>query len=241
MNDQPRGIAKVAASVGDGMGSAASRGSGVLFVFEGPDGVGKSTLVSAASEKLVGDGVAAVAIALPGRKHGTLGAHVYALHHDPERFGVRRLSQESLQLLHVAAHIDAIENLIRPHIEGGEVVLLDRYWWSTWVYGVTGGVDRDALGAMIDLELRHWGSLRPDTVFLMERARPLRADDEEEFFLRRRAEYAALAERETASNSVVRVNAEKPVPEILKSVLAIIRERVVSLGLQSTSRQDEPR
>lgn len=105
-----------------------SRGRGSLIVFEGPDGVGKSAIATAVRDVLQQEGHQQVSVlAFPGNEAGTLGNHVYLVHHDPGRFGIRVLSPTSLQLLHVAAHVDAIEREIRPRIDQGALVFLDRF------------------------------------------------------------------------------------------------------------------
>ena len=116
-----------------------SNGRGQLIVFEGPDGTGKTTLIEgfAQMRRRLGDKV--IVAEFPGRAPGTLGHHVYRVHHNPRQFNIEHLDPASLQVLHVAAHIDAITNVIRPSVESGALVLLDRYWWSTWVYGIDSG------------------------------------------------------------------------------------------------------
>ena len=80
---------------------------GKLIVFEGPDGVGKSTLAKEVAAVLSGRGTPCDLLAFPGREPGTLGWHVYQLHHDPGLFGIANIPPASLQLLHVAAHLAA--------------------------------------------------------------------------------------------------------------------------------------
>jgi thymidylate kinase len=150
--------------------------SGQLYVFEGPDGVGKSELSRRFAEQLVASRVDCEHLSFPGRDAGTLGEHVYELHHHRERFGIERLSPTSLQLLHVAAHIDTIEHRILPALQAGRTVVLDRFWWSTMVYGLVGGVSRQALDAMIGLELTAWGSIQPTALFFFRRSSPLRPE-----------------------------------------------------------------
>src|SRR5579863_3166654 len=108
---------------------------GKLIVLEGPDGVGKTTLAAELGKRLEQRGEPTKVLSFPGRESGTLGGHVYALHHEPQRFKIDSLTAASKQLLHVAAHLDVIESKIRPWIKDSINVVLDRYWWSTWVYG----------------------------------------------------------------------------------------------------------
>jgi thymidylate kinase len=142
---------------------------GKLFTFEGIDGVGKTTLASAFYEHLKGMGIDCVFLAFPGSEEGTLGKHVYKIHHDPVSVGINSLSPTSKQILHIAAHIEAIETKILPALKCGKCVILDRFWWSTWVYGMVGGANKNALQGLIDLELLMWNTVRPSAAFLIRR------------------------------------------------------------------------
>lgn len=143
--------------------------SPALFAFEGADGAGKTTLVSVLKDHLDRHGIECVAYAFPGRLEGSLGKHVYDIHHDPLRFRIDAIVPSALQLLHVAAHVDSIGRNILPTLRDGKVVLLDRYWWSTLVYGSTSGVPNDLLQLMATLESLAWQGVKPTTLFLLDR------------------------------------------------------------------------
>ncbi len=83
--------------------------AGKLIVFEGADGAGKTTLIQAIFDSLREVGVKVERLAFPGAEAGTIGRLVYDIHHQPESFGVGAITPASLQTLHVAAHIDAIQ------------------------------------------------------------------------------------------------------------------------------------
>lgn len=140
-----------------------------LFVFEGPDGVGKSTIITEVEKRLETAGRPSVCLSFPGKEDGTLGAHIYKLHHDPEIYGVEKMSPLSLQLLHVAAHVDTIEKRILPLLQAGVTVLLDRYWWSTMVYGLVSGVPKSYLESMISIEKSVWRCIAPSILFVLSR------------------------------------------------------------------------
>jgi thymidylate kinase len=142
---------------------------GRLYVFEGLDGSGKTTIARNFCELLNQKNHSTKYFSFPGHLKGTLGGHIHGLHHDLKSAGLKQINAASLQLLHVAAHIDNIESAILPLINGGEWVILDRYWWSTWVYGLTAGVDRRALRMMVKLESVYWKDLRPTAVFWIKR------------------------------------------------------------------------
>lgn len=144
--------------------------SGRLVVFEGPDGVGKTMVARAVWHELEARGLPSTYMSFPGREEGTLGNLVYEIHHNPESLGLTGdIHPVSLQVLHIAAHIDAIENRILPTLAAGIWVVLDRFWWSTWVYGTFSGLPEGSRDRIIDLELCHWNNVRPSVLFLVDR------------------------------------------------------------------------
>jgi dTMP kinase len=150
---------------------------------------------------------------------GTLGRHVYELHHDPGRFGIDRLSEASLQLLHVAAHIDAIENRIKPLLFSGSTVVLDRFWWSAFVYGLVGGAPRLVLDGMIAIERSVWQPVRPERLFLIGRSGPLRREPPD-LWPRWRDAYSDLAKQEIDAHPVVIVPNEQDMGAAQERILA---------------------
>jgi thymidylate kinase len=189
---------------------------GKLFVFEGPDGSGKTTVSLAFANHLRSKGIECDHFAFPGRDAGTLGKAVHDLHHDPQARGVESLTATSLQILHIAAHVDAIECRILPALKNGRTVILDRFWWSTWVYGIISGVRANALKAMIRAERITWGKIRPDTIFLINRKSGNQIDSYEELS----KEYINLAAREGRRNRVVHIQNEASIAEVLNEVVS---------------------
>lgn len=163
---------------------------------EGPDGVGKSTICRLLASRLRAAGHRATLAAFPGNDSGSLGKLVHDLHHRPEVAGVEQgIVPSAMQALHVAAHLDTIEQQLRPILSAGFTVVLDRFWWSTWVYGISSGVDERILGALIGAEAHAWGDIKPALIVLVSRPNcdaPPRVVDE----------YRLLAEREKKHNPV---------------------------------------
>lgn len=140
---------------------------GQLYVFEGPDEVGKTTVTREVEEKLMSAGYSCCRVAFPGKKEGSLGKLVYQLHHNPESFGLSSHHPLALQILHIAAHVEAIDRRIRPALQKYRVVLLDRYWWSTWVYGRASGISATLLRKALSVEKEVWRGLLPSILFLL--------------------------------------------------------------------------
>lgn len=169
--------------------------SGKLIVFEGPDGTGKSTVSRLVADSLVEYGEEIVYLSFPGREAGTVGDVVYRLHHDEMRLA-RAPSPLALQAMHIAAHIDTIEGQIIPELKLGKIVILDRYWWSTWVYGLVAGCDISALRRLIKAELAVWGTFKPALVMLLQRSSPIDRSDPLAYWQNLAREYEALRARE---------------------------------------------
>lgn len=191
---------------------------GDLYVFEGPDGVGKSTLSKWFADHLKSTGRRAVWSSFPGRDAGTIGELVYRLHHKPARFGIPSINPLSLQLLHIASHVDAITTRHTRSLSQGTSIVLDRFWWSTWVYGRIEGVDSETLDAMIEIEKRTWGSIKPTAVFLLQR----RIQGARKRDHRLQHLYARLARREAALTRVERVRNNGSIVQAKSEILSRI-------------------
>lgn len=172
---------------------------GQLFVFEGPDGAGKSTISDGVKRKIEEE-KEVNHYSFPGKEPHTLGELVYKVHHGAEGYDLKRdIPPSSLQILHVAAHIDLISNKIIPDLNQGKVVLLDRYWWSTYVYGkVKGQVEPNVLDKLIEIELNYWKGYEPDKIFLINRDSTLKEDElDSSQFSVLKEEYRKLSQKST--------------------------------------------
>ena len=210
---------------------------GKLIVLEGPDGVGKSTLSGRLTNRLRETGILCEQLAFPGRQPGSLGSLVYDLHHEAPGLGLGDVSPTSLQLLHIAAHVDAIEGRILPALRAGTWVVLDRFWWSIWVYGTASGVSERSLDAMIELEQAHWGQVKPDVLFLVERES--RTPDDGDGLLER---YRELANREQLHSRVVTLHNDSSIDEALDAAweeVAHIDRRLRQGRASSTDSQED--
>lgn len=201
--------------------------AGQLIVFEGPDGVGKSRLASEIATMLHRRDIATIQVSFPGNDDNTLGRLIYDLHHHHrERFQIQAVNPLSMQMLHVAAHIDQIDTVVRPAIGRGTWVVLNRFWWSTWVYGKAAGINEQYLNLVTEVEKRYWGDLLPAAIFLVKRRTPIRREHAQEQFEHLSDLYSKLALRERASSTVHEIeNVEVPVS--VQSIEAALRAKIL--------------
>jgi dTMP kinase len=101
---------------------------GLLVVFEGAEGAGKSTQLRLLADWLGARGREVVAVREPG---GTVvGDEIRRILLDPKSDIVPR----SEALLFMASRAQLVEREIRPAVEAGAIVLLDRFFLSTYAY-----------------------------------------------------------------------------------------------------------
>ncbi|HEY8581778.1 MAG TPA: dTMP kinase [Capillimicrobium sp.] len=126
-----------------------------LITIEGIDGAGKSTLAAALAARMPG----AVLLREPGGV--ALAERVRAVVKDP----ALRVGARAEALLYAAARAQLVEEALRPALERGETVLLDRFIDSSLAYqGVGRGLGVDAVRAINDFGS---GGLRPDRTLLV--------------------------------------------------------------------------
>jgi len=142
------------------------------------------------------------------------------LHHQSEDFGVASIDPTSLQVLHVAAHIDALNRTLLPALAVGQTVILDRYWWSTLVYGMVNDVSDQALGLMVELESVAWRGKTPDVLFLVHREVVGAPSNPSHSVLSDR--YADLARKEGSRYRVVNLDNNGSFAACLRDALAAL-------------------
>lgn len=126
----------------------------MFIVFEGTDGSGTSTQARILAENLQKKGVKVFTTAEPSKD--TLGKVL--------REALQKkhaLSPKAFQLLFFADREQHIQNEILPALARGEVVICERYNWSSIAFGVSEAVERDFLEQLSS------SFLEPDHTFFM--------------------------------------------------------------------------
>jgi dTMP kinase len=133
-----------------------------LIVFEGPEGAGKSTQLARVADWLRASGVEVVTLREPG---GTpLGDEIRRLLLDADH----DVDERAEALLFMASRAQLVATRIRPAMSEGSVVLLDRFFLSTYAYQVAGrGLAADVIRAA---NAAATGGLVPDLTILLSLA-----------------------------------------------------------------------
>lgn len=208
---------------------------GLFITFEGGEGAGKSTQIKRLSEVLKARGHKVLLTREPGGSPGAEAVRHVLLSGAAEAYG-----PETEALLFAAARSDHVEQVIRPAVEAGKIVLCDRFMDSSRVYqGVTGGLDA---GYMRQLEEVTVNGMVPQLTLILDidpqlglaraasrRAGPADRYEKETVAMhqRRRDAFLDIAKREPDRCKVIDTSgdAETIAAEILRHVGQLIRSQ----------------
>jgi dTMP kinase len=133
----------------------------MFITLEGPDGSGKSSQLNPLADFLRQSGHPVLVTREPG---GTaIGDQIRSILMDLKN---EAMNPRTEILLFLAARAQLVEQVIRPHLQQGGIVLCDRYADSTLAYqGYGGGTDLDTLRRMLAFAT---GGLQPDLTLLLD-------------------------------------------------------------------------
>ncbi len=141
--------------------SQRSPARGLFLTLDGPDGGGKTTQAAALAAWLRARGLDVVTCRDPG---GTpLGDRLRHLLLDRETVPPTLRAE---MLLYMASRAQLVEDVIRPSLEAGRVVVSDRFLLANIVYqGYAGGLPADEVGRVGQVAT---GGLLPDLTLLLD-------------------------------------------------------------------------
>ena len=202
---------------------------GLFLAFEGVEGSGKTTQVALLAEWLRGRGVDVVVAREPGGTEVGERVRGIVLTHDELHVPPR-----SELFLMLAARAAFVEQVVRPAVAAGRVVIADRFELSTLAYqGAGRGLPLDEVAACNAFAT---GGLAPDATVLLDvdaevgagrqqaagKARDRVEREAAEFHRTVAAAYRALAGRVAG---IVRVDADAPAEQVHARVLRALQAR----------------
>ncbi len=216
------------------------------MTFEGGEGAGKSTQIVRLAEALRAEGRDVLVTREPGGSPGAEAVRHVLLSGAAETFGP---AMEAI--LFAAARSDHVEQVIRPAVEKGRVVLCDRFLDSSRVYqGVTGNLNA---GFMRALEAVAINGMMPDLTVILDldpalglaRAAARRGSETADRFEketldiheRRRQAFLDIAKREP--ERCVVVDASAPADRVAADIERAVRGRLIGADAAQSKRQGQ--
>jgi dTMP kinase len=212
---------------------------GRFITFEGIDGCGKTTQFRLLAQWLREHGTSVIETVEPG---GTpIGQQIRRILLDPASAEIHARTE---LLLYFASRAQNVEQVIRPALRSGSVVLCDRFTDSTLVYqGCGRGLDTTVVR---DLDRIACQGLKPDVTLLIdidletslqrarrrnERVGPAesRIDEEDAAFHERvRKGYLALAEAEP--ERIVVIDGRAPIDDVARQIRDVLHVGELHVG-----------
>lgn len=206
-----------------------------MFIsFDGIDGTGKTTQMRLFVTWLEQRGYTVTACRDPG---GTgLGEQLRDVLLQKSELAICRRAE---MLLYMASRAQLVDEVIRPALEAGDLVVSDRYLLANVVYqGYAGGMDVDALWQVGQVAVAHH---HPDVVFVldmpvdqaiarMDRELDRMESQGQEFMERVRQGYLAEAAKRA---ELVVIDAAGSVEEVQTRIRAAVAQKLPSLADQS--------
>jgi dTMP kinase len=197
--------------------------SGTFITFEGVEGAGKTTQIRLMREALEAEGRRVFTTRCPGGEPVAEAIRAVLLH------AAEPVVPETELLLFVAARAQVTARLIRPQLEEGAVVLMDRFIDSTVVYqGHARGLDLDAARSLNSFAT---GGLLPDCTLLLDldpaaglaRQTDRNRMEEESLDFHRKVREGYLAEARREPNRFRIIDASRSTEAIHADILAAVK------------------
>ena len=190
---------------------------GILIVFEGIDGAGKTTQAKILGEKLQQRGYEVVYFQEPSQ--GKWGRLIK----EKARFPDSLSPQQELELFQKDRR-ENVEKNLKPALAKKKIIILDRYYFSTIAYQGAKGLDPDWIRT-----LNEEFAVRPDLVFILDvaagkglkrienRKKKDKLFEKEEYLVKVRQIFKSLK-----GKNIFHINGEKPQDEISREVGKIV-------------------
>lgn len=199
----------------------------MLITFEGIDGSGKSTQIKMLSDTLTKRGIGNTVLTEPGTT--VVGEQIRGLLKETRKNG-DKLCIETELFLFEAARAQLVNRHIKPMLKANHVVILDRFFDSTWVYqGYVGKINLLTIEFLNRLAI---GDVKVNKTFYIDvsvesaiariKARPKTTPDRfddagMEYFTKLKQGYDELVK--TFPDRIIKINGDRPADEVFTDVL----------------------
>ena len=199
---------------------------GKFIVFDGLDGSGQSTQAGLLRDFLVGKGLEVVLTKEPTKDSQT-GKNIR------EALDKKiKISPKELQALFSEDRREHLKNLIIPALQQNSIVISDRYFFSTFAYGVSDGLDLAWLmelnNAFLVPDLTFILKVRPEVCFerIKKRGSAQTLFEETQKLEKVWQTYAILPNH---IENVYIIEGERPINEIFEEIKSQVRSQLLNL------------
>jgi len=196
----------------------------MFFSFDGIDGTGKTTQMRLFCDGLVARGCSVVACRDPGST--ALGERIREILLTSD--GSTPIVRRSEMLLYMAARAQLVDEVIRPALREGKIVVSDRFLLANIAYqGHAGGLAPDTIRQVGQLAT---DGIMPDCVFLLDMpaeaaarrlSRPLDRMESQGDQYRRRLREGFLAEAAQFGSNIHVIDADRPIEAVQAEIWKI--------------------
>lgn len=191
---------------------------GLLIVFEGTDGTGKSTQLKLLATALQKKGHEVISSFEP--TNGSYGKKIRALYSQRKNTSL----EEELQLF-LADRKEHVETLIAPALATGKIVLCDRYYLSTMAYQGAAGLDpleilkKNEFAPEPDIALLFYAPIATGVTRITEnRGDTLNDFEKEEYLAKVKTQFEQMD-----LSCIRRIDADRSIEEIHQDVLHLVQ------------------
>ncbi len=198
---------------------------GFLIAFEGIDGTGKSTQIQLLNDFLQQKGCSTVVTREP--TDGSFGQKIRRLYLD--RAG--STPQEELALF-IQDRKEHVRDVLIPHLENGQVVLTDRYYFSTAAYQGAAGLDIEEIFSQNNF------APEPDLVILLTmdpevskgRIQEGRGEELNDFEQLDQLKRVAINFGSFEHSCISRIGADRPIEQVEQDIRKTVRQSFAEKG-----------
>lgn len=202
--------------------------NGMLIVFEGIDGTGKTTQIDLLADELIRQGFQVVATREP--TDGQYGQRIRQLFTSRQNISL----EEELELF-MADRREHVEEVIVPALAAGKIVLTDRYYFSTAAYQGAAGKDPEKI-----IELNETFAPVPDLLLLLivptsvgiHRIKTLRQDTLNDFEKESALEKVSAIFESIKRNFIKRIDSTGSVAEVHEMIMHHVKHLLREKKLQ---------
>ncbi len=138
----------------------------ILIIIEGPDQLARNAVACALTKQIATKRALVLSPGLPTSASQFSDRSSRESHLELNN----AMSPAACYAVNISASIDFLDRVIRPALKEGQIVVVDRYWWSDYLSAKAHGIAPALLDALRSAAQVAWDSIKPSVLFLFRPA-----------------------------------------------------------------------